>query len=226
MGTIKRFLYCIGRDSIVLILLLILFAIVVAIINPCDGCVICRDICISFVSGIIIFIITTTIPRYRQRKDKCVFIKSRTVSVIESGNRLFRNMYSNDDIYRNPNVINNMPSNEEIAKICKNRDFRKVPTAYAYTAGEDPSWNLLFCKILWDIERLITEMVAIAGQENLDLINVCDDIHRRIEDINIKVGVQLAAVPETVNVNADFLCEDLQELAAQFRELQNYNEWL
>ena len=224
-----RLRYCIGNDSIFLISLSLLSVIIIVITYLCDCCSVCRDIrdiCISFVSGTIIFVITTTVPRCKQRKDKFSFIKSRVEQIINVGKSLLHNMYSNDELCRDSNIINRIPSDEEIKSICEKRDLRIAPTIYFYAPNEQPSWNLLFRKCQSNLDRSITEMVAIAGQEEINLVARCEYIRKKVEYINVSVSTHLSATPETTEVKGDFLCADMQDLAKQLRKLQERNKWL
>ncbi len=219
MGKIRPFIFRVGCDSIVLIIIDI-FSMICAC--RCSG--IFADLCISFVSGTIIYVITTIVPRCKQRKDKFLFIKSRVERIIGSGKSLFHNMYSKDELCSDSNIINQIPSDKEIEDICLKRDLRIAPTAYFYTSNEQPSWDLLFCKCLNNLNHTITEMVAISGPEKIGLVNLCEDIRKKIEYINISISVHLSANPEIAEVRGDFICTDMQDLAKMLRELQEHNK--
>ena len=223
MRKIQPFISRVGCDSIALMIIGGILLIIVA--GSCCGSI-GADLCVSFVSAVIIFFVTTTIPRYRVRKAKYKLLNKKVENVIRIGKILLNNIYSQEVLCLKDNVVNTIPSNKEIEELCRKHNFRIAPTAYFYTPNEQPSWDLLFCKCLNNLNHTITEIVAIAGQEQINLVNLCEDIRKKIEDINISISVHISANPEIAEVRGDFICTDMQDLAKMLRELQEHNKWL
>ena len=73
------------------------------------------------------------------------------------------------------------------------------------------------------INRSITEMVSIAGKEDVELLNTCEDIRKIVEGIQLNVDIRLVSTTKTASVNGRFLSNNLQILANKLRELEKFH---
>ena len=220
MRKIKQYIYLVGRDSVALVLLCFVVYILISFWGNSDS--LFEDICISFISAIIVFIITTTIPRYSHRKAKAIFLKRRVLRIINGGKCFFNNIHTREELCMNKDIVHRIPSDKEIKDACNKLDLSDIPTAYPYTIEETPSWDLLFNKYLHNIDTSITEIVSIAGEEDIHLVNTCDEIREIVYNLQLAVDSYIKGCDKPGKIAGDFMCNDLQELANKLRKLEKY----
>ena len=222
MIKIKQIISRIGWDSIVLILfLLIAFATALHFFKIED---IWRDVCISFISAVIVFVVTITIPRYSHRKAKIAFLERRVLRIINGGKCFFNNIHKREELCMNKDIAHRIPSDKEIKDACNKLDLSDIPTAYPYTIEETPSWDLLFNKYLHNIDTSITEIVSIAGEEDIHLVNTCDEIREIVCNLQLAVNSHIKGCDKPGKIFGMFMYDGLQELANKLRKLEKYRD--
>ena len=219
MGKIKRFIYRAGWDTIILLTLCFVAFVLIVF----SGNSLFEDLCISFISAVIIYVITVSIPRCHHRIAKAIFLKDRIWQIIKGGGYLFNNISTMEYLCGNIGMAYTIFSNDEIEKACKNLDLRVPPAVFLTPDEEVSSWDLLFERYLQIINRSITEMVSIAGKEDVELLNTCEDIRKIVEGIQLNVDIRLVSTTKTASVNGRFLSNDLQILANKLRELEKFH---
>ena len=220
MIKIKQIISRLGWDSIVLIFIsLIAFISSINVLKTED---VWRDICISFISAIIVFVVTITIPRYSHRKAKIAFLERRVLKIIHGGKCFFYNIHTIEVLRTKRNIVHHIPSDKEIEDACNKLDLSYIPTVYPCTIEETPSWNLLFNKYLHNIDTNITEIVSIAGEEDVHLVNTCDEIREIVYNLQLAVDSYIKGSDKPGKIAGDFMCNDLQELANKLRKLEKY----
>ena len=136
---------------------------------------------------------------------------------------MFNNISTMEYLCGNIGMAYTIFSNDEIEKACKNLDLRVPPAVFLTPDEEVSSWDLLFERYLQIINRSITEMVSIAGKEEVELLNTCEDIRKIVEGIQLNVDIRLVSTTKTESVNGRFLSNDLQILANKLRELEKFH---
>ena len=169
------------------------------------------------------YVITVSIPRCHHRIAKSIFLKDRIWYITKGGGYLFNNISTMEYLCGNIGMAYTIFSNDEIEKACKNLDLRVPPAVFLTPDEEVSSWDLLFERYLQIINRSITEMVSIAGKEDVELLNTCEDIRKIVEGIQLNVDIRLASTTKTASVNGRFLSNDLQILANKLRELEKFH---
>lgn len=217
MRKVRLFLNHIGKESIYLFLLLLLSIFFLCFRGDCN---IVRDICLSLISAVIIYFITTVVPQYKQRKVKFIFYRDRLYNILEGGKIIFRNIYTTEELVCNPTIIDGIPSIDLINEACKKLDLRIAPSVYFYTVDETPSWDLLFNRYLLIIDNSIAEMVSIANNEDICTINICDKTRRVTRELQNRVSCILgSSANPLMEIKGDYICADLHKLADNLREI-------
>ena len=220
MREVKQIISRLGWDSIVLILfLLIAFATALHFFKIED---IWRDVCISFISAIIVFVITTTIPRYCHRKAKAIFLKDRIWQIIKGGGYVFNNITTMKYLQSHLGTTYSVFPNTIIEEECKKLNLRVKPSVFLMPDEEVDSWTSLFNRYLIIINRSVIEMVSIADKENVRLVNTCESIRKIVENIIMDIDINLTSKQKSTEVSGRVISKDLQKIADHLRELEQY----
>lgn len=215
MRKIKQIISRLGWDSIVLIL-------IVSALNFFKIEDIWRDVCISFISAVIVFVVTTTIPRYRHRKAKAIFLKDRIRQVIKWGGYVFNNITTMEYLQSHSGTIYSILPNTTIEEECNKLNLRVSPSIFFMPDEEADSWISLFDRYLTIINRSITEMISIADKEDVSLINTCESIRKIAGTIIMRIDINLISKQKSTEVSGNIISKDLQKMADHLRELEKY----
>ena len=215
MRKIKQIISRLGWDSIVLIL-------IVSALNFFKIEDIWRDVYISFLSAVVVFVISITIPRYCHRKAKATFLKDRIWQVIKGGGYVFNNITTMEYLQSHPGTAYSVFQNTTIEEECNKLDLRVPPSIFFMPDEEVTSWISLFNRYLTIINRSITEMVSIADKEDVSLINTCESIRKIVGRIIICIDINLISKQKSTEVSGNIISKDLQKMADHLRELEKY----
>lgn len=216
MKKYTQWLLLVGNDTLYLVII-VLIAIILYVV-----CGILESFYLSVLSAVITFVVTITIPRYSHRKAKIAFLERRVLRIIDGGTYFFYNVHKREELCRNKDIAHRIPSDKEIKDACNKLDLSDIPTAYPYTIEETPSWDLLFNKYLHNIDTSITEIVSIAGEDDIHLVNTCDEIREIVYNLQLAVDSYIKGCDKPGKIAGDFMCNDLQELANKLRKLEKY----
>ena len=220
MRGVKQIISRLGWDSIVLIFIsLITFISSINVIKIEDTW---RDVCISFISAVVVFVITTTIPRYCHRKAKAIFLKDRIWQIIKGGGYVFNNITTMEYLQSHPGMAYSVIPNTIIEEECKKLNLRVKPSVFLMPDEEVDSWTSFFNRYLIIINRSVIEMVSIADQEDVRLVNTCESIRKIVENIIMYIDINLTSKQKSTEVSGRVISKDLQKIADHLRELEQY----
>ncbi len=218
MNKIKQWRRLTGDDSICLMLAASILSTICVVFD------IWESFYLSVLSAVITFVVTITIPRYSHRKAKIAFLERRVLRIIDGGKSFFDNIHKREELCMNKDIAHRIPSDKEIKDACNKLDLNYIPTAYPCTIEETPSWNLLFNKYLHNIDTNITEIVSIAGEEDIHLVNTCDEIREIVYNLQLAVDSYIKGCDKPGKISGMFMYDGLQELANKLRKLEKYRD--
>ena len=218
MNKIKQWRRLTGDDSICLMLTASILSTICVVFD------IWESFYLSVLSAVITFVVTITIPRYSHRKAKIAFLERRVLRIIDGGKCFFYNIHKREELHTKRNIVHHIPSDKEIEDACNKLDLSDIPTAYPYTIEETPSWDLLFNKYLHNIDTSITEIVSIAGEEDIHLVNTCDEIREIVCNLQLAVNSHIKGCDKPGKISGMFMYDGLQELANKLRKLEKYRD--
>ena len=83
---------------------------------------------------------------------------------------------------------------------------------------------MLFNKYLHNIDTSITEIVSIAGEDDIHLVNTCDEIREIVCNLQLAVNSHIKGCDKPGKISGMFMYDGLQELANKLRKLEKYRD--
>ena len=165
---------------------------------------------LSIISATIIFLITTTVPRYKSRKQSLKFVASRLDGLMKIAYQIYGCIIQKSNITK-------MPTNDEIRVGAKQLDIYKEPNVIKHTKDK-----LTWPAYLESKERLITgciQDIILMGRDDIDkeIVNILDSLNANFPDMQYTFQI-------TDTSGGPILDCCIIEVANIFRKIEKYRD--
>lgn len=198
-----------GVETFVLVGIAII-CIVLLYFIPTIGDTLIGSSLLSIISATIIFLITTTVPRYSSRKQLLKFVACRLDGLMNIAYQIY------GCIIQKYNV-KNMPTDDEIRAGTKKLDIYKEPNVIKYSE-EKLTWTAY----LESRKRLITgciQDIILIGRDDIDkeIVNILDSLNANFPDMQYAFQI-------THDSGGPIWDYPIIEVADIFRKIEKYRD--